>query len=188
MSNMLLPIAWVLLITFAGYLPFYRNPLYADQSLFCYLGKSWFQGQVPYRDFPLMAGPHMMAIYGFLALLSRDNERVVNILTVLYVSLGNLFLFLAVDSAFGHVAAVFASAFYACYIFSPRLLGDRFPPETYMTTPVILSLYLLPLLAPSRRCWGLKILKTPFTPSKRPWRAIVFIFPTGNRIDLHCTR
>ncbi len=140
---MLFGIVFAVAVTFIAYLPFYRTPMYQDQSLHYYIGQAWLKGKIPYRDYGLGPGPHMALLYAVFSLFARNRDLVVTVLSISYVALGNAFLFLATDLAFGHAAAYAASVFFAFYIFSPRLIGDRLTPEVYMTTPSLMSLYFL---------------------------------------------
>jgi len=134
-------IIFVLLITYLCWLPFCRNPLYQDQALHWYVGREWLAGRIPYRDNSLGMGPCFALIYAFGVRLTGKNEKLFNLYSASYVAVGNLFLFLSAREIFGPAPAFFASLLFAFYMFSPRLIADRFPPETYVTTFLIGSFY-----------------------------------------------
>lgn len=136
-------ICFVILITYAGWMPFYRNPLYQDPSLNYYVGKKWIEGKIPGKDYAMGPGPILYVLYGAVGSVTKKNEVLFHFLSASFVAIGNVFLFLVTESVYGLVSALVACTLFAFYIFNPRLIGDRFPPEVYITTPCIGSLYFL---------------------------------------------
>ncbi len=140
---MLISLSIVVLITYFFWVPFYRNPLYQDQSLHYYIGKSWLKGKIPYRDYAMAPGPLLGLIYAFFSLFPKNNDFIINFLTAGLIAVGNIFIFLTADLLYDSQAALLASIFFALYIFNPRLIGDRFPPESYSIPFCIAALYFL---------------------------------------------
>jgi tetratricopeptide (TPR) repeat protein len=130
---------FVVMITWTAWAPFWRTPLFQDQSLHLYIGRHWLKGKLPYRDYSMGPGPHLGLIYTLLSVLCGQNEFLIQFFSATYIAVGNLFLFWTVKTFYGSAAAVFTSLFFAFYIFNPRLLGDRMTPETYATPPIVIA-------------------------------------------------
>lgn len=143
-------------ITYLCWLPFYRNPLYQDQSLHWYVGKEWLEGKIPYRDYSLGLGPCFALVYALGVKLCKKNETLFNIYSAAYVALANIFLFWTAESLFGLTSALFASLCFAFYMFNPRLVADRFPPETFVTTFLVIAFhFLVRSLASASSFWAI---------------------------------
>ncbi len=145
---MSLPLLFVILVSYLSWFPFSRNPLYQDQSLHLTIARNWRKGKIPYKDFQLSMPPHLLLIYLLGDFVSQGQERFFMFFSATYVVAGNVFLYLTADRLFGTVPAVIAGMFYAFYMFSPRLVGDRFPPESYVTTPTVMAFYFLTAAPP----------------------------------------
>lgn len=140
---MLAGLIYATLLPFVFWIPFYRNPLYQDESLHWYIGRKWLSGKIPYRDYHISLGPHAALTCGIGARISGEKEWLFHILSVAWLSAGSCFLFLTAHEFLGRTAGFVASALYAFYMLCPYYIGDRFPPESYMSPPCILAAYFL---------------------------------------------
>jgi len=133
----------IVVITYIAWWPFRRNPLYQDQSLHYYIAGQWLKGKIPYRDYRHSPGPMFAVLYALGRFLSRGNETGFNFFSATYLAVGNVLLFHVTLSSFGIIPALSAGLLFAFYALSPRLIGDRFPPESYTMPPVIAGFVLL---------------------------------------------